>query len=284
MITIFPQNITKEQLKNLPINLKNDSLDFFIGNNSLFFSKAKEAMHYLAKKFNLNREDQVAIFTSSNNSYVSTCVSATFFNYCGISRVLNKNTKFIYVIHEFGKLHPDTMALRKMADEMQVVMIEDCAHTIDSFNQDFICGRVGDYAIYSLPKVFPMKNGGILVGNDLKENVYNHHSEIDHAIKKEFIQLYKHLQFFTLKRKENYNYLKGIFENFQIPFEFSEGETPYFFILKDKYADEIFNLFDNKLVEFGRTYIQDWLCIPIHPFNEKEEYLNLHNRIKNEIK
>lgn len=141
----------------------------YLWNNKeyLFFGMGKHAIHFLIRKLELTREDEVCILTSTGSNYVTTCVSATIFNYCKISRVITDKTKLLYVIHEFGYPHPDIHELVINSKDRNIPLVEDCAHTVDSYLGNNRVGSFGDFTIYSLSKHLPMENCGLLVGNNL---------------------------------------------------------------------------------------------------------------------
>ena len=178
MIKIMPLNhlVTNKIDKNkllsnkLLSNYDEKKLIEIIGNNFYFTSSGKESIEIIMKNEKLTRSDEVFITTTTDSSFVSTCVSATIFNYAKISRVLTVQTKVIYIIHNFGFPHPDLLKLRKVANERNIVLVEDCAFAFDSYTKNIRLGEIGDYAIYSLPKILPLKYGGILQCNKVLDS------------------------------------------------------------------------------------------------------------------
>lgn len=70
--------------------------------------------------------------------------------------------KAIIVVHYFG--FPQKLGeLRKVCDDSGVQLIEDCAHAFYGVFDGAPPGAVGDYAIASLMKFFPIYDGGSLV-------------------------------------------------------------------------------------------------------------------------
>ncbi|WP_287620922.1 DegT/DnrJ/EryC1/StrS family aminotransferase [Parabacteroides sp.] len=128
--------------------------------------KAREAIKAALSFYHLREDDEVAIFTTSSNSYVSGCVTRAIEAFCKWSREVTSKTKVILVIHEFG--YP----CQYMAEVLKygLPVIEDCALSFVSQDVDKRVGRYGDFAIYSFSKFFPMQIGGLLVSNkfDLK--------------------------------------------------------------------------------------------------------------------
>lgn len=281
MIQIFPYNHWNKDMEEYIMYSGSSELKDFLLKEPLFFENGKAAIHYIARLLNLTKTDQVTIYTATDNNYVSTCVTGTLFNYCSISRVMSKNTKAIYVIHEFGKVHPEMIQLINRAKELNIPIIEDCAHTFDSCNDTYCAGSLADFTIYSLPKIFPVKKGGILIGKNIEKGILNHNMSVNEEIKKEFLHFFPAREYLSNRRKENYLLLKNLFYDFVLPFTFHKNETPYFFIMKDIKTGAWTQQFDNVLAEFGRTYIKDWICIPTQPLCNSNEFINLYNKITN---
>ena len=110
MIRILPLEQIKENglTKNFYLrSIENDShreLSEIIGSDYTVFESGKAAIRALIEDLKLTRNDEVLITTTTDTSFVSTCVSATIFNYCKISRILTENTKAIFIIHNFDNL------------------------------------------------------------------------------------------------------------------------------------------------------------------------------------
>lgn len=143
---------------------------FFNKKSAVYTANGREAISIAFNTLNLELGDEIYITTSFNYKNVSSCVTSTVFNYCKPSRVLSKDTKAIFIIHEFGAFHPDTLKLIEYAKQHKIPVVEDCAHTIYSFDgNNNQTGCLGDFTIVSLPKVFPIQTGGFLVsGADLQ--------------------------------------------------------------------------------------------------------------------
>jgi hypothetical protein len=63
--------------------------------------------------------------------------------------------------HFFG-LPISMRGVREFCDQRQLTLIEDCAHAFFGERDGVPVGSVGDYAIASLPKFFPVLEGGLL--------------------------------------------------------------------------------------------------------------------------
>ncbi|KJJ85881.1 degT/DnrJ/EryC1/StrS aminotransferase family protein [Candidatus Omnitrophus magneticus] len=195
--------------------------------------QGRDAITYLLKKIGLSRADDVLISTTFDLANVSSHVTSTIFNICGVSRVLKPSTKAIFIIHEFGVPNPLTPALLKEAKKRNIPVIEDCAHTIDSKLDTWRVGTLGDYVIVSLPKIFPVSHGGILLGNDFFNN-YTAHTKDAALMKKSSITaglLWQELEKHSIARRDIYGKLYGKINKLGIKpvFEINDNITPWFF-------------------------------------------------------
>ena len=110
----------------------------------------KEAIKIVINQLNLNKEDCISIFTTSENFYISSCVTNEIEKICSWSRKIEKNTKAIFINHEFGFYYPNIENLKKY----NLPIIEDFAHSFFTNENKII---EGDFAIYS----FPNKKGDL---------------------------------------------------------------------------------------------------------------------------
>ncbi len=110
----------------------------------------------------LARTDEIAILTTSNDVYVSICVSVPAFNFCRISRVVTDATKIVVVVHEFGYAFPDIAAQAADWRARGMVIIEDCAHVVGLLVDGKPVGSFGDFSFFSLSKILPTPVGGLL--------------------------------------------------------------------------------------------------------------------------
>lgn len=127
----------------------------------VFTLSGRQALELSLSEFQLKKSDIVTILTSSNNYYISGCVTKTIEKFCSWSRKIETNTRVILINHEFGIPYPDLDGISKIG----IPVIEDRAHCFLSQNPQDNVGFVGDYVIYSLPKIFPVQLGGILQSN-----------------------------------------------------------------------------------------------------------------------
>jgi len=272
MIYIYPY---KHLRNNALVGYKKASLssDFFWqGREHLFFPTGKTAIHHTMNLLKLKREDEVCVFTSTDENYVSTCVTGPIFNYCKVSRVVTPQTKVFYIIHEFGLPHPKTKEIVLEGKNKGIPVIEDCAHTFDSEIDGKLVGSFGDYAIYSIPKHLPTEIGGILTGKRLNADTEYYGKTTANEVEQEFLKYIEYLPAFSEQRKWVYTEFKKVFRENGIRFlEFPVNSTPYFVIFESSNFKEIYQKMSIDTVELARIYIKNWVAIPTQPLAGKED-------------
>jgi hypothetical protein len=110
----------------------------------------------------LDRSDVVTILTTSQEQYVSICVSVTAFNHASVARVVTDRTRVVIAIHEFGYVDA---AFPGQCEEWRasgIIVVEDCAHVAGLTVGSARVGDYGDAALFSMPKIIPASTGGLL--------------------------------------------------------------------------------------------------------------------------
>lgn len=82
------------------------------------------------------------------------------------SEISKGRTKAAFVIHYFGFLQSDIEKIAFMCKKNNVLLIEDCAHTLTSRHKDKYLGEFGDFSLFSIHKLLPTRNGGLLKINN----------------------------------------------------------------------------------------------------------------------
>jgi len=192
----------------------------------------RSALNMALKYYNLQKDDLVTILTTTGNFYISSCVTKEIEKYCKWSRNFESKTKLILVNHEFGYLFEDIIKLK----EHDLPIIEDCAHSFFSKDKDCMAGTIGDFVIYSFPKIFPIQIGGLLVS---KKSI---HDDEFKFIDMNTMQYIKKVLSFYIRQKDdiiskriyNYKYLRdqlsaqGLYERFEL----RSGIVPGVFMFK----------------------------------------------------
>ncbi len=81
-----------------------------------------------------------------------------------IAQLIDRNTRAVLVTHYFGFPQPMEQ-IRKLCDLHDLVLVEDCAHSLFSRDGARPLGTTGDLAIFSVRKTLPIPNGGALLVN-----------------------------------------------------------------------------------------------------------------------
>jgi hypothetical protein len=183
----------------------------FPGSAITYTDNGRQAIKLALAYYHLAADDVVTILTTSGNFYISGCVTKEIEQVCLWSRQVETRTKIIFVNHEFGYPYPGLSSLKKLG----LPIIEDCANSFYSQDPDQSIGNVGDFVIYSFPKIFPIQVGGILrcnmkgynSGYKMNENLLQHIKNVlsdQLPLENEICQ----------KRLRNYDYLAANFEQF----------------------------------------------------------------------
>lgn len=204
----------------------------FEGREFIYTYNGRSALHKALEYYNLQKEDLVTILTSSGNFYVSSCVTGEVEIFCSWNREITPATKVIIVVHEFGYPYPYLNELKKRS----IPIIEDCAYTFFSEDQNLTMGKTGDFVVYSFPKMFPMQVGGLLTYplTIKAEEEQWPQPGMERYIKK-VLSYYVHRKKEIIQlRLENYNWLKRELEKvgFEERFELQEGVIPGVFMFK----------------------------------------------------
>lgn len=243
----------------------------FDGKSFIITQNGRDAIGIALETLNLNKNDVVTIFTTTNGFYISGCVTQEIEKYCKWSRRVEDNTKVLLVNHEFGYCSQEIEYYKSLG----FPIIEDFAHSFlsDSINKD--AGKFGDFLIFSLSKIFPIQVGGILVYNRNYEirsqkNIFNHYIE-------NVISTYINgIDEIKIKRIENYNYYLKLFLDIGVVpfFELTENDCPGVFCFK---VSESVNLNHMKIfvnshgIESSIFYGENAYFVPCHQNLKKED-------------
>jgi len=246
----------------------NEGIGDVFGRHGFLTTRVRRAIDLICVKLGLSNDDEVYITTTFGSHYVSSCVTCTVFNYCKPSKVLSDKSKAVFVIHEFGVPHAETLDLLKMANNRGIPLIEDCAHSMNSYLDGHRIGSIGDYAIYSLPKVLAIPYGGILLGN-IDDN-YSEKTRLEkESLARIEFSLEKHLgklKEYSDKRRTNYNYLSQEIKKIgMVPlFKLDENVSPYAFPFFSDQKDETIKLFTENNIECFGWRGGEIVVLPVH--------------------
>ncbi len=228
----------------------------------------RSAINKALSHYKLQKEDIVTILTTSNNFYVSSCVTSEIEKICQWTREISSKTKIIFVIHEFGFPYAHMSTLKKF----NLPIIEDCAYSF--FSEDKTGGfeTTGDFLIYSFPKMFPIQIGGLLVHHkeiEVDEENWPNSDYLPYVKKVMSLEIRKKNEIIR-KRIENYNYFKlnlkamGLEERFVV----ANGAVPgvFMFTIPDEHVNlqEMRNYLFQNGIQCGVFYTERAFFIPNH--------------------
>ncbi|MBE0655948.1 MAG: DegT/DnrJ/EryC1/StrS family aminotransferase, partial [Bacteroidales bacterium] len=208
------------------------------------------------------------ILTTSGNFYISSCVTKEIEKFCKWSREFVPESRIIFVNHEFGYPFPDLIKLK----EFNLPIIEDCAGAFFSIDKDKTIGEVGDFVIYSLPKMFPLQVGGLLVTKQIVEEGSN--STLDpfmlQYIKNVLSEYMSERDEIVRKRIENYLILKESFLSlgFREQFPLDDCIVPNVFMFRTNNSGinlpELKKYFWAHGIQCSVFYGEEAFFIPVH--------------------
>jgi hypothetical protein len=233
-----------------------------------YTATGREAIRLALKKYELQPTDVVTILTTSQNFYISSCVTSEIESICQWNRKLTAETKLIFVNHEFGYPYPNMAEL--VATGLPI--IEDCCTTFFSQDEAGTLGKYGDFSVYSFPKFFPIQIGGLLVSNVNKELprqtdlVQSEKQYIENVVSFHLRQENSLLE----KRRENYDYAVTLFSKLGLVPRFAEDikAIPSVLVLNNNGLIPDLNQLKLTLYSHGIQnsifYGEDAFFIPIH--------------------
>lgn len=223
-------------------NLEEHIYHRFSGKEFNLTKSGREALDLILKNLNLCANDEVWIETTTNNFYISGCVTSTIDKYCGWSRTFSDRTKAILINHEFG------IPVENVGDykKYNLPIIEDCAFSFLSENKSKSVGVHSDYVIVSFPKFLPVPWGGGVYAKSFlpKQDIAGGDvllTLVDFYIKD--LDAIKERRLFNYKLMVHYFESKGLLARFGV----QEGHVPGVFMFK--------HALDNNAINSVKQYL-----------------------------
>lgn len=232
------------------------------GYHPQYLLKARHGITHALLEIGLSAADCVTVLTTTDNLYVSGCVTRAIEEVCRWDRVLSSQTKAIVVVHEFGTVYPQMQKLHQLG----IPVIEDFAH---SFNSSSDWAGQGDYLIYSFPKYFPIQYGGMLLSKEKLKQKHAIAPEHEAYIKKVISGHVDYVNEYAEKRTQNYNYLLSEFAKLscQPRYIFNAQETSSVFMFcppANINLVELKNFMQGHGIECSVFYGEQAFFIPAH--------------------
>ncbi len=160
-----PQTTCSRILRNFLFSKR--KLDFFVKDGYFVIPVAsgKSAMHlvleWLRVKGTLtSRMDEILV-----PPWMGAWVYKTMHSHVFPQTVLTPQTKVLWIYHQYG-FPQDMDTIMKTAKERNLIVIEDCAHALESNYKGSRLGTIGDFGIFSFSKFVPSLMGGAIVTRD----------------------------------------------------------------------------------------------------------------------
>lgn len=236
----------------------------------------REAIQLALEHYQLQPNDLVTILTTSQNFYISSCVTKKIESFCQWNREIVPETKLIFVNHEFGYPYPEMEKL--VATGLPI--IEDCCTTFFSQDESGKLGQYSDFSVFSFPKFLPLQIGGLLVNN--VNHAVNQSSALDDNEKEHIQNVLSHYlkkEDAILKtRKENWDYATAQFSKLGLTPRFGEDAKtiPSALVLNNNGIIKDLNQFKTFLYDHGIQnsvfYGEDAFFIPVHQSLSREDF------------
>lgn len=143
------------------------------------------ALNIIFKELKLDSKNEIIVPTQTFFANASSVINAGFklkiidtdndfmCSYDIFKNSITKNTKAFVVVHFAGLITKDIFKIKKLCNEMGIILIEDCSHAhgafaIDSEGKKYKAGSIGDIGVFSFfsTKIITCGEGGMIVSND----------------------------------------------------------------------------------------------------------------------
>jgi len=246
-------------------NINSQLLNKFFGNRHYFTRSGKESIFHALSQYKLKPSDEILIVTTTQNKYISNCVTSQIERICRWSRTLSSSTKLIFINHEFGHTCTDIENYKKY----DLPIIEDMAYSLFS-GRNASAGGHGDFTIYSLPKMFPVQMGGVLRVNNsaiLKKSPLLEDMTVNALRSLAYHYLLEADANITARLKNDKYFRKSIGTIGGYPrFESTLGDVPgiFLFNLPQVDLDELKIFLQSNGIESSVFYGEDCFYLPLH--------------------
>jgi dTDP-4-amino-4,6-dideoxygalactose transaminase len=148
--------------------------------------------------------------------------------------------KLFVIIHYFGYVDPSYEEAIAVARDFGVKVLEDEAHSFYTNFVGGITGHMGDASIFSLHKMFPVKDGGILSITDIEQRIVAEKVDVEFPTVYDFAKIAK-------KRVENTLLITALLEGHSDKLtimrpDLKQGEVPqtYPILIKTVSRDKLY--------------------------------------------
>lgn len=222
----------------------------------------RAALELILRQLKLRERDEIWITTTLGwaDRFVSPCVTATIARHCRFSSQPGPRTAAVLVIHDFGVAYPGIFALRERCQRQGWPLIEDAAHGLFSETSEREpLGTLGDFALLSLPKMLPMRRGGVVVGlSDIP---------LDREVERELLDCW-HLRGFIVERRlSNWHVIDRVVRRLGLSsaLPLLTGAVPSMYLLATSRQFSTVAALRQRGIESGPAYAGGVVFVPCHP-------------------
>ncbi len=257
--------------------------NFFPNYDYLFCDSGRSALHIALSSIGLCKSDEVWVVTTSQNEYVSSCVTDEILKFCSYCREYSEKTRVILVIHEFGKFYSGVDKL----SEYGVPLIEDFAHSFSAlfYDRKLKC----EYAIFSLSKFLPILKGGLLLSAKYSKKKINDRK--DSNLARSVFSLYetKLFEIFYKRKQVEYWYREELEVDGCEPFfSYTDTECAGAYLIKInrpvEFLHEMKLFMQNRGVECSVFYNLSVFFVPCHHRLNQFDVRAISRLIKNYLR
>jgi hypothetical protein len=225
----------------------------------------------------LRRDDEVAIVTTTDQTYVSTCLTITAFNVCRISRTVTDSTRAIVAVHEYGYVADDFATRVARWRGRGIAVLEDCAHVAGLRLPWGTVGELGDAALYSLPKLVPVAQGGWLrtIQALPRGAVTRLDPEASRVAALDVERFFPHCTWLNERRRRRAGLISDLPPDGFRSVAPARHSVPWMVILDGPAAEVRPRI---PTVEWGATLQPRWLLVPTNPFVDESVFVAVRER------
>lgn len=212
------KKIKGKHLKTFENNFKN----YFDFKSVFSLNSGRSSLFLILKSLDIKKGDEVIVQAFTCNAVVNPILKTNATPvYTDIDKTLNidieklkekitKNTKAVIVQHTFG-IPGNIKTIKEICNKHNLILIEDCAHSLGAKYNNKYCGTFGDVSFFSFgrDKIISSVYGGMIGVNnkDLINKIQSNYDKLDYPNRKWVNQQLMHPIIMNLFVLPLYNFL-----------------------------------------------------------------------------
>ena len=250
-----------------------------------FTESGRSALSLLLDSLDLSPTDNILIVTTSGGPYISSCVTSTIELFCNWVRTPNANTRASLIIHEFGYICDVPPWVPR-----NLPVINDFAYCLGTLLGSSISSYSSDYAIFSLPKLFPVSSGGLLLSKSVfvSNSTRSSFAPVSPAKDSSALTLLPLVSKWCQSRQDNFIQMCDLFSRLDLPPFFSShssSSVPGAFVLRST-TSKVFSDYNKHYctshgIECTQYYGNGGFILPLHQFLDSESLTYIYQTLYN---